>query len=114
MPIISGQALPTQPGFTTLSVAQESYLGGTAGQSDAALNLSTVAGQPLLQAFGADTGAVVMTITEHGATLARGDTGLAATDPVFQVQDETGALIFQVRNDGSLHGKTGKTLTFDL
>lgn len=33
---------------------------------------------------------------------------------VFQVADHTGALIFQVRDDGSLHGKTGKTLTFDL
>jgi hypothetical protein len=33
---------------------------------------------------------------------------------VLQINDKTGAAIFQVRDDGSLHGKTGKSLIFDL
>jgi hypothetical protein len=33
---------------------------------------------------------------------------------VVTVYDHTGAAIFQVRDDGSLHGKTGKSLVFDL
>jgi len=32
----------------------------------------------------------------------------------LQVRDETGAPIFQVDQNGDLHGKTGKALTFDL
>jgi hypothetical protein len=33
---------------------------------------------------------------------------------VFQVQDALGNVLFQVDHDGSLHGKTGKSLVFDL
>lgn len=32
----------------------------------------------------------------------------------FRVLDHLGNVIFQVDEDGDLHGKTGKTLTFDL
>lgn len=67
----------------------------------------------------------------NGVTLASGsgriDMGTdadAATDDIslviqtagqrVTVYDHTGAPIFQVRDNGSLHGKTGQTLTFDL
>lgn len=33
---------------------------------------------------------------------------------MFVLNDKTGAAIFEVHDDGSLHGKTGQTLTFDL
>lgn len=36
------------------------------------------------------------------------------TGTVFEVQNNTGSPIFRVDEDGDLHGKTGKTLTFDL
>lgn len=33
---------------------------------------------------------------------------------MFALNDKTGARIFEVHDDGSLHGKTGQALTFDL
>lgn len=55
-------------------------------------------------------------VYEHDA----GRTNIAAFDPTgdgsirLRVYDHTQAAIFEVRDDGSLHGKTGQTLTFDL
>jgi hypothetical protein len=39
---------------------------------------------------------------------------LDSVGTMFSVLDHLGAPIFEVREDGSLHGKTGQTLTFDL
>lgn len=40
--------------------------------------------------------------------------GGAGTKKEIQVLDSSGNPIFEVRDDGSLHGKTGQALTFDL
>ncbi len=76
----------------------------------------------ILDALGGTTEAVIqMRITTHGNYFSILDNTpveqLRVTPQatiMFALSDKTGARIFEVHDDGSLHGKTGQALTFDL